>query len=111
MIRWKVGQLRPGATVEFKRITFDTARRLASRQKQYLNRIREAAFPQNSTSIHCTGDHDLNAIYDDGPQDPKLHVLQSSDRAKAIFRQVGLFKVYTFCILTVIRRQEMPQFW
>lgn len=91
MHRWKVGQLRPGCKVQFKRISIEQARRLSNNVSLYLSDLTQfvSTFPQNVIrSLPLF----LNTVKDDiGYSDPKLHTIPAdgeTGRPQVVFRQV-----------------------
>ncbi len=87
--RWKLGQLRPGDTVQFKCITFDAARQLASDVSSHLQAIRafvEGSADERFVSELTAPPYTAQELAE--PQDPKLEVLQSPGKPRVVFRQV-----------------------
>lgn len=87
--RWKLGQLAPGSTVEFRRITWDASLSKATQFDTWLTSVSNyVASP--FTEAH--GDiFELNSISDDAKYSPILHTRHASSDDKAIlvcFRQV-----------------------
>ena len=89
-VRWKLGQLRPGDTVQFRRISQDDAVAL----------LKSAEYGTGATLLddHSTG------IIPECKQDPKLHVAREDKvtrRPRVVFRQVNVDHVLPELWLTV----------
>jgi urea carboxylase len=80
--RWKVGQLSPGCTVEFRRVSWAVSTRLTARNVSWLSQISKEE-TQTSNLL-------LAAEIADTPQDPKLFVVPASEtRPLVVLRQVS----------------------
>ncbi|GJE99971.1 urea carboxylase [Phanerochaete sordida] len=82
---WKLGQLRPGDTVQFVRISFEQAMALSAMTVEYLD--------QTSLPASMMADEPVplfSTAFEDTPQDPQLHVVPArGSRPSAVFRQAG----------------------
>ncbi|GBE85595.1 Putative urea [Sparassis crispa] len=88
---WKLGQLRPGCTVRFKRITFAQALQLHRRREEYLGNLSHICSTSESFSVSVANDF-LQDNLEDVEQDSKLHVISpvaGSPRPQVVFRQAG----------------------
>ncbi|OCH84481.1 urea carboxylase [Obba rivulosa] len=89
---WKVGQMRPGCTVQFKRIPFDGAMRLEAQLQEYFQAV-AGVFEPSFADILA---HKLTSWawlhLEDTPAGPKLYVssqLHNNARPKLVCRQAG----------------------
>lgn len=85
VLRWKLGQLRPGNTVQFKRISFEQAMELEALTIEYLDQVSlpNSPYQQISPPLFATP-------FADQSEDPKLHVVPAKGaRPRVIFRQAG----------------------
>lgn len=82
---WKLGQLRPGDTVQFVRVSFEQAMALSTMTVEYLDQI---SLPK---SMMADGPAPLfSPAFEDTPADPRLHVMPArGERPRAVFRQAG----------------------
>ncbi|KZT03045.1 urea carboxylase [Laetiporus sulphureus 93-53] len=87
---WKLGQLRPGNTVRFIRISFDQAIGMIGQRQHYFDRLIQCILQHNAKEA---GAVELFARhYEDMSQSPKLHVIEpkiGSLRPRVVFRQAG----------------------
>ncbi|KAI0925356.1 hypothetical protein AcV7_005625 [Taiwanofungus camphoratus] len=84
---WKLGQLRPGCTIQFRRIPFEQAIYLNNVCEQTLQELRRGSLSLEPSSNFVSA-KDLFDV----PQDPKLSVILSpagGTRPKVVFRQAG----------------------
>lgn len=83
--RWKLGQLRPGNTVQFKRISFEQAMELEALTIEYLDQVSLPNSPYQQISPPL-----FTPPFADQPEDPKLCVVPAKGaRPRVIFRQAG----------------------
>ena len=84
MGRWKLGQLRPGHTVQFVRVGWEQAMQLKAWEVEWLDQV---SLPEELRADAPSPF--LMATFEDTPQDPKLHVVEASgEHPQAVFRQV-----------------------
>lgn len=86
---WKLGQLSPGSTVQFRRISWSDSLHLLACHQKWLSAFDEMISHRTSVFSHSFG---LNL--EDTPQSPILHKLPSSDNKNSgdlqiTFRQAG----------------------
>lgn len=87
LIRWKLGQLSPGSTVQFRRISWDESLRLLTSQKKLLDEM-------ISLRTHPALLHLFDMSFQDSSQSPVLHRHTRSDNGRnsgdlqITFRQV-----------------------
>ncbi|THG95497.1 hypothetical protein EW026_g6172 [Hermanssonia centrifuga] len=117
---WKLGQLRPGNTLQFKRISYTDSIKLYSAVEDY--------FTPGSNSAALSSFLQI-PVYEDSPHDPKLHVIPAemdSKRPKVVFREAGdsaILVEYGDLILdfelrarihafeTELQRRDVPGIW
>ncbi|CCM00309.1 uncharacterized protein FIBRA_02339 [Fibroporia radiculosa] len=88
---WKVGQLRPGCTVQFRRITVAQSVSLMSKLDRYFEELSQTLVSPGPSSTR-TKHGSLTQTFSDSPQDPKLHIIAPpsySIRPRVVFRQAG----------------------
>ena len=92
-VRWKLGQLRAGDTIRFKRISYTQAIDLKNAQERTITSIRafcQSPSPTPLSSLPPTPTH-IPAL-EDPDIDPRLHVVPpspSGERPGVVFRQAG----------------------
>ena len=89
--RWKLGQLRGGNTVRFKRITYKQATQLHEEQARFLGNLGRHSWTSDSPSTLSPTNH-LADSFDDQDIDPILHQTLSAtsgSRPGTTFRQAG----------------------
>ncbi|EJF56376.1 urea carboxylase [Dichomitus squalens LYAD-421 SS1] len=121
---WKLGQLRAGSTVRFKRISYQQAIGLYQAEERFFREMQEAtsssrSFPPFLPTLNAT-DHDIDPRLHDTHPDP------SSGRPGVVFRQAGDSAILVECgemtldfavrarihaFETEIRRCAIPGIW
>ncbi|TCD67501.1 hypothetical protein EIP91_012306 [Steccherinum ochraceum] len=84
--QWKLGQLRPGDTIQFHRISIEESRKLKDHTEKWLDTLLALSSGFNAAPM------DLLAFRPEGQFKcgPKLHVIPAtSHKPKAVFRQAG----------------------
>ncbi|KAF8808826.1 hypothetical protein BYT27DRAFT_6537908 [Phlegmacium glaucopus] len=85
---WKLGQLAPGSSVQFMRISWSDSQNLLASNKKWLNSVHGMMSLQTSSTFSHPSDLNLQ----DSSQSPVLHRHMPSDNGgdlKIIFRQAG----------------------
>ncbi|PCH34617.1 urea amidolyase [Wolfiporia cocos MD-104 SS10] len=88
---WKIGQLRPGSTVQFRRISPAQSVSMVALRERYFTQLAEAARSSALKSVPEKADL-FDQVFEDCSQDPKIHTivpLEGSMRPKVVFRQAG----------------------
>ena len=99
LFRWKVGQLRPGATVRFQRISFEDSQRLSAFYDSWLAKVGHTE-PTNTTE----SDSSIFSFTPDSLGSENsciLHLISADEqqgRPQAVFRQVmfGFFNTMMY---------------
>ncbi|ESK90672.1 urea carboxylase [Moniliophthora roreri MCA 2997] len=82
---WKTGQLNPGSTVQFKRLTWEQARSL--------HEILDSWLREAEAAVKKGGVAELESVplpvHEEAWHDPKLRVISSPNRPQVVFRQAG----------------------
>ncbi|OBZ73034.1 putative urea carboxylase [Grifola frondosa] len=83
---WKLGQLRPGCRVQFKRISFAQALHLSDVSERYLKTLVDSSSASDPTLTRLPEEK-----LEDTWEDPKLHVVPATGgiRPRVVFRQAG----------------------
>lgn len=89
--RWKLGQINPGSTIEFRRVSWKEAVRLNDAPNKWLAEIKALVANPNT---RATGYSPYIVDLKDTSQLPILHV-EGSGRKQVVFRQVSS-KIYGF---------------
>lgn len=86
---WKIGQLRPGCTIQFRRVTFVQAVSMIGIRERYFEQLSQVISGSEPPNVNVC--HELfTASWEPSLQDPKLHVIFASDpRPMVVFRQAG----------------------
>lgn len=95
-LRWKLGQLSPGSTVQFRRISWEAAQTLNGQCEGWLNSIYEMTVGNLETSNLPSFP---SAIIDEPITGPILHTIhpsEGSSKPKIVFRQVRSELYFTF---------------
>lgn len=92
--RWKLGQLRPGDRVQFKRISYDDAMKLHEHTNKWLETVLALSSGFNASPVNLLS---FTPSDDNFSQDPKLHAIPATDlKPKVVFRQVRLFDLSVY---------------
>ncbi|THH28415.1 hypothetical protein EUX98_g5774 [Antrodiella citrinella] len=107
--QWKLGQLRPGDTVQFRRISIEDAAQLRDHTDKWLETVLALTARFNAPPVDLLG-FMLSRQF---VTDPKLHVLPSTaPRSKVVFRQVhfdnGLTSQAAILEDLILAEQSLP---
>ncbi|KAF9264321.1 urea carboxylase [Marasmius fiardii PR-910] len=84
---WKTGQLNPGDTIQFTRVTWEQARVLQERNESFIGGIENSI---GSTALLAATFNLSHAEFEDAPYDPKLRVITpTATKPQAVFRLAG----------------------
>ncbi|KAI0721773.1 urea carboxylase [Fomitopsis betulina] len=89
---WKIGQLRPGSTIQFRRISAQQANELVPLRTRYLELIERIVSAKDAFAVDAPAPVLFSQTFPDLIQDPKLHVIEPathSARPRVVFRQSG----------------------
>ncbi|THH06190.1 hypothetical protein EW145_g4258 [Phellinidium pouzarii] len=84
--QWKFGQLRPGDSIQFVRISYDDSARLSEQCDKWLETVLALSSGFNASSFNLLE----FSPKERAPRDPKLHnIPATSGKPKVVFRQAG----------------------
>jgi urea carboxylase len=83
--RWKLGQINPGSTIEFRRVSWKEAVRLNDAPNKWLSNLKALVARPDPRAI---GYSPYTVDLQDSRQLPILHI-EGSGKKQVIFRQVG----------------------
>lgn len=92
--RWKIGQLRPGSTIQFRRISVQQANELTAVGTQYFEGLERVVSAKDAFGSGAPAPVLFNQTFADLARDPKIHVIEpdtDSARPRVVFRQVCLY--------------------
>ncbi|KAK7690310.1 hypothetical protein QCA50_006967 [Cerrena zonata] len=85
--QWKLGQLRPGHRLQFKRIAYNDAMKLQEHTNKWLETVLALSSGFNASPVGLLS---FNPSDDNFSRDPKLHTIPAIDlKPKVVFRQAG----------------------
>ncbi|KAH9927658.1 urea carboxylase [Fomitopsis serialis] len=111
---WKIGQLRPGSTIQFRRISAQQATELAVVRKRYFAEI-ESVVSSKDTTLDVPPPAMFALTFTDLSQDPKIHVIEpaaGSVRPRVVIRQAGDSAILVeYGDMKEIRQREVNGVW